>query len=85
MSKKTIKANSDNTINENNAITESKQDIFKQQSEEQKYPKELLVKSKQLSQFNLHPCLIRAILTKPEYTLSEAKETIQNYIDSFKI
>ena len=50
---------------------------------EQKFQKELLVKSKQISQFNLHPDVIRAILTEPEYTLSNAKEAIQKYIDSF--
>lgn len=58
--------------------------IIEQEAQEQKYPTGLLVKSKQLSQFNLHPCLIRAILEdKQEYTISEAKEAIQKYIDSF--
>lgn len=51
---------------------------------EQEFPKELLVKSKQLSQFNLHKDIIRAILVNDSYTLSDAKEAIQKYIDSFK-
>lgn len=58
--------------------------VVEQEAQEQKFPTELLVKSKQLSQFNLHPCLIRAILEdEQEYTISEAKEAIQKYIDSF--
>jgi hypothetical protein len=50
---------------------------------EQKYDKELLVKSKRLEEFHLHPDMIRAILVKPEYTISDAKLAIQKYIDSF--
>jgi hypothetical protein len=50
---------------------------------EQKYDKELLVKSKRLEEFHLHPDMIRAILVKPEYTMSDAKLAIQKYIDSF--
>ena len=59
-------------------------DIVQQQiQDEPKYPKELLVKSKSLSEFHLHPDIIRAILVAPEYTLSNAKQAIQKYIDSF--
>lgn len=92
MSKKTIKANSYNTTNGNIEFEQPQQTIIidafqqnisKRQSKEQKFQKELLVKSKQISQFNLHPDVIRAILSEPEYTLSNAKEAIQKYIDSF--
>lgn len=47
------------------------------------YSSDLLTKSKILSEFHLHPDMIRAILVKPEYTISDAKLAIQKYIDSF--
>lgn len=85
MSKKTARI-SQIKQNEPVLVSEPKQDIIQVepiQPKEQKFQKELLVKSKQISQFNLHPDVIRAILTEPEYTLSNAKEAIQKYIDSF--
>ena len=53
--------------------------------EEQKYPTELLVKSEKLAQFHLHRDVIRAILTRQEYTLSDAIAAINKYIDSFNV
>lgn len=53
--------------------------------EEQKYPTELLVKSEKLAQFHLHRDVIRAILTRQEYTLSDAIAAIKKYIDSFNV
>jgi hypothetical protein len=50
---------------------------------EPKYNSDLLAKSKALSEFHLHPDMIRAILVKSEYTISDAKLAIQKYIDSF--
>lgn len=50
---------------------------------EPKYNSDLLSKSKALSEFHLHPDMIRAILVKSEYTISDAKLAIQKYIDSF--
>ena len=50
---------------------------------EPKYSSDLLAKSKALSEFHLHPDMIRAILVKSEYTISDAKLAIQKYIDSF--
>lgn len=47
------------------------------------YNRDLLAKSKALSEFHLHPDMIRAILVKSEYTISDAKLAIQKYIDSF--
>lgn len=97
MSKKTIKANSMNTTNGHiefeqpqqiNVIAELQeyqQELLRQQIEEPKYPKELLVKSKALSEFHLHPDVIRAILIEPEYTISNAKQALQKYIDSFSL
>ena len=59
-------------------------EIARQQTkEEPKYPTELLVKSKSIAEFCLHPDVIRAILTKSEYTLSDAKLAIRKYINSF--
>lgn len=52
---------------------------------EESFEKELLIKSKQLECFGLHKDVIRAILTKDSYTLSEAKNVIQKYIDSFNV
>lgn len=95
MSKKTIKANSVNEthghiefeqpqpINVIAELQEYQQEPLRQQTEEPKYPKELLVKSKALSEFHLHPDVIRAILVEPEYTISNAKQALQKYIDSF--
>ncbi len=54
-----------------------------QQLDSQKFDKEILAKSKCLSEFHLHPDMIRAILVKPEYTISDAKLALQKYIDSF--
>ena len=56
-----------------------------QEAEEQKYPTELLVKSEKLAQFHLHRDVIRAILTRQEYTLSDAIAAIKKYIDSFNV
>lgn len=53
--------------------------------EEQKYPTALLVKSEKLAQFHLHRDVIRAILTRQEYTLSDAIAAIKKYIDSFNV
>lgn len=88
MGRKTIKANSVNTTNGHIEFEQPQvnqiADIVQQQiQDEPKYPKELLVKSKSLSEFHLHPDIIRAILVAPEYTLSNAKQAIQKYIDSF--
>lgn len=87
MNKKTIKANSINTTHGNIEFEQPKNDILeiiKQQTkEEPRYPTELLVKSKSIAEFCLHPDVIRAILTKSEYTLSDAKLAIRKYIDSF--
>lgn len=55
----------------------------KQDNVEPKYNRDLLAKSKALSEFHLHPDMIRAILVKSEYTISDAKLAIQKYIDSF--
>jgi cupin superfamily acireductone dioxygenase involved in methionine salvage len=52
---------------------------------EQKFPTELLVKSEKLAQFHLHRDVIRAILTRQEYTLSDAIAAIKKYIDSFNV
>lgn len=57
--------------------------LLKQDNVEPKYSSDLLAKSKALSEFHLHPDMIRAILVKPEYTISDAKLAIQKYIDSF--
>lgn len=53
--------------------------------EEQKFPTALLVKSEKLAQFHLHRDVIRAILTRQEYTLSDAIAAIKKYIDSFNV
>ena len=53
--------------------------------QEEVFDKELLVKSNTLACFGLHKDVIRAILTKESYTLSEAKNVIQKYIDSFNV
>ena len=85
MSKKTIKISQAKQAEEP-VVSEEKQEVIQQnpiQLKEEMFQKELLVKSKQISQFNLHPDVIRAILSEPEYTLSNAKEAIQKYIDSF--
>ena len=85
MSKKTARI-SQIKQEESPVVSEPIQDfvhVEQPKPKEQKFQKELLVKSKQISQFNLHPDVIRAILTEPEYTLSNAKEAIQKYIDSF--
>lgn len=52
---------------------------------EPNYPSELLAKSESFKQFRLHPDIIRAILTKQSYTISEAKSLVQNYLDSFRV
>lgn len=88
MSKKTIKANSINTTHGHIEFEQSQAnqiiDIAKQQvQDEPKFSKELIVKSKCIAEFHLHPDVIRAILVEPEYTLSNAKLAIQKYIDSF--
>ena len=88
MGRKTIKLNSVNTTNGHIEFeqpqTNQIADIVHQQiQDEPKYPTGLLVKSKSLSEFHLHPDIIRAILVAPEYTLSNAKQAIQKYIDSF--
>lgn len=88
MRKNTIKANSVNTTSGHIEFEQPQvnqiADIVQQQiQDEPKYQKELLVKSKALSEFHLHPDMIRAILVKSEYTISDAKLAIQKYIDSF--
>lgn len=87
MSKKTIKANSINITNGNIEFEQPQNDVLdiarQQINEEPKYPTELLVKSKSIAEFCLHPDVIRAILTKSEYTLSDAKLAIRKYVDSF--
>ena len=87
MSKKTIKANSINTTHGNIEFEQPKNGILEiarqQTKEEPKYPTELLVKSKSIAEFCLHPDVIRAILTKSEDTLSDAKLAIRKYINSF--
>jgi hypothetical protein len=85
MSKKTIKISQAKQAEEP-VVSEEKQEVIQQnpiQLKEEMFPKELLVKSKQLEQFNLHKDIIRAILVNDSYTLSGAKEAIQKYIDSF--
>lgn len=57
--------------------------LLKQDNVGPKYSSDLLAKSKALSEFHLHPDMIRAILVKPEYTISDARLAIQKYIDSF--
>lgn len=51
---------------------------------EQKYPTALLAKSEALKSFRLHRDVIYAILCKQEYTIRDAKQAIQKYIDSFE-
>lgn len=69
---------------ENQSSVDLEQTITEQtESFEQKYNRDLLIKSKSLAEFHLHPDMIRAILVKPEYTISDAKLAIQKYIDSF--
>lgn len=88
MSKKTIKANSVNTTIDHIEFEQPQAnqivDIVQQQiQDEPKYLAGLLIKSKALEEFHLHPDIIRAILIEPEYTISKAKLAIQTYIDSF--
>jgi len=54
------------------------------QSNEQKYPTSLLVKSEALRQYGLHFDVVRAILNNSEYTMTEAKKAIQKYLNTFK-
>jgi hypothetical protein len=55
----------------------------KAEVKQDKFPAEILAKSKTLSEFGLHRDIIRAILDDAEYTVEDAKKAIQNYIDSF--
>ena len=48
-----------------------------------KFKVDALVTSKALSEFGLHRDVIRAILVDDEYTIEDAKNAIQKYIDSF--
>lgn len=50
---------------------------------EQKYPRELLLLSQTVNSFGLHRDVVGAILVKPEYTIQEAKNSIEKYIKSF--
>jgi hypothetical protein len=89
MGRKTIKLNSFNKEHGNIEFEQNQdpldiQKLIKQSNQpEQKYKKELLAKSKCFEEFHLHPDMIRAILVKPEYTISDAKLALQKYIDSF--
>lgn len=89
MSKKTIKANSVNTTHGNVEFEQPSSYTHLSaiqgfvQENEPKYPTGLLVKSEALKCFGLHIDVIRGILIKPEYTIKDAKEAIQKYIDSF--
>lgn len=84
---KTIQAN---TVNTNHGHVEFEQHqsdvdplLLSQRQNEQKYPRELLVKSETIKSFGLHCDVVRGILVGQEYTISEAKNAIQKYIDSF--
>lgn len=90
MSKRIIKANSVNTTSGHVEFEQQQanqiSDIVQQQiQDEPKYPTGLLIKSKALEEFHLHPDIIRAILIEHEYTISKAKLAIQTYIDSFSL
>ena len=84
---KNIKANSVNTTYGHVEFEQPQNDVQNfvsvQPQNEQKYPKELLVKSEAIKSFGLHCDVVRGILVGQEYTISEAKKTIQKYIDSF--
>ena len=84
---KNIKANSVNTTDGHVEFEQQQNDVQNfvsvQPQNEQKYPKELLVKSEAINSFGLHCDVVRGILVGQEYTISEAKSAIQKYIDSF--
>lgn len=84
---KNIKANSVNTTHGHVEFEQPQSDVQNfvsvQPQNEQKYPKELLVKSEAIKSFGLHCDVVRGILVGQEYTISEAKKAIQKYIDSF--
>ena len=86
MSKK-IKANSVNATHGHVEFEQPQNDVQNfvsvQPQNEQKYTKELLVKSEAIKSFGLHCDVVRGILVGQEYTISEAKSAIQKYIDSF--
>lgn len=86
---KTIQANAINTNHGHVEFEQHQNDVdsslLSQRQNEQKYPKELLVKSEAIKSFGLHCDIIRGILVKQEYTIKEAKEAIQKYIDSFSV
>jgi hypothetical protein len=67
-------------------VVEAKEEQSKEikKEKETEYPSELLAKSESFKQFGLHPDIIRAILSKQSYTITEAKAEVQKYIDSFK-
>ena len=47
------------------------------------YPTELLIKSDKLKHYRLHIDVLRAILVKDEYSVSNAEKSINKYIESF--
>lgn len=70
---------------------ETKIDVIEPKHENEKqdvvdecvYPTELLIKSDKLKHYRLHIDVLRAILVKDEYSVSNAEKSINKYIESF--
>ena len=61
---------------------QTKQEQARQVSDP-KFPVSLLIKSESIKCFGLHCDIIRAILYLSEYTIKDAKQAIQKYLNSF--
>lgn len=51
---------------------------------EQEYSRELLINSQAIKSFGLHRDVLGAILSKPKYSIQNAKKAVENYIKSFE-